>query len=330
MFRRRHPLLTARGETPVEALAPGDLVVALLGQRLAPVVWIGRTERAFAHAARDSFPVRVAAGAIAHGQPRRDLLLSPDHALLIEGRLVPVRHLVNGASIAHATAMRHVTYFHVELDRHDALLADGTAAESFLDTGNRHQFDTAGIRRLFPPAPPDPDAALRIWAEHGCAPLLLSGPVLAALHRRLRDRAVALGHVLTEEADLRITTGGTALATLRQAPGSWQAVVPAGVSTLRLVSRGGAAHEIASGLDDRRCLGVALAGLTLDGATIALDGDALTSGVHPPEPGCRWTDGSATLRIVPAARPRLLRVDTHPGWRLYWREPCDDPVGRRA
>jgi hypothetical protein len=323
-------ILTAQGEKPVEALAVGDLVLALLGQRLARIAWIGHTERNLAWGHRDSFPVRIQAGAIADGQPHRDLLLSPDHALLIDSRLVPVRHLVNGASIAHVTDMTRIAYFHVELDRHDAVLAEGMPAESFLDTGNRRQFDGSNIYSLFPAKTPDPDAALRVWAERGCAPLLLAGPILAALHRRLRERATMLGHELTEDADLHIVAGNAPLATTRIGPGAWQALLPAGTTSVAVLSRCGPAHEIASGLDDHRCLGVALAGLSLDGTAIALDGPALTGGAHPPEPGCRWTDGAAMLQLPAAATPRLLRVETHPGWRLYWNKQHPVPAGRRA
>ena len=85
------------------------------------------------------WPIRIQAGAFAPNTPRRDLLLSPDHAVYVDGRLIPVRYLVNGASIAQVET-DSVTYWHVELDRHDVILAEGLAAESYLDTGNRSVF----------------------------------------------------------------------------------------------------------------------------------------------------------------------------------------------
>jgi hypothetical protein len=68
--------------------------------------------------------------------PRRDLLLSPDHAVYVDGALIPIRYLINGRSIV-PTASRTVIYYHLELPRHDVLLAEGLPAESYLDTGNR-------------------------------------------------------------------------------------------------------------------------------------------------------------------------------------------------
>jgi serralysin len=107
-------------------------------------------------------PVRICASAFAAGIPARDLLLSPDHAVFVEdergGVLIPVGNLVNGATIARQQ-VDGITYFHVELRKHDVLIAEGLKAESYLDTGNRASFESGtdasvpclgGVR---PPAP---------------------------------------------------------------------------------------------------------------------------------------------------------------------------------
>ena len=127
-------ILTAEGEVPVEKLREGDLVP--VRGALLPIVWIGHRR---VDCTRQQRPVRVAAHAFAPGRPHRPLLLSPDHGVLIGKTLVPVRHLVNGASIAQVP-IDEVTYYHVELPRHEVLLAEGLACESFLDTGNRAAF----------------------------------------------------------------------------------------------------------------------------------------------------------------------------------------------
>jgi hypothetical protein len=140
-------LLTATGETAVEALRVGDLLCTQLGARLAPIVWIGRRHLdCLDHPKpQEVWPIRISAHAFGTGRPHRFLLLSPDHAVFVDGVLIPIRYLVNGASIAQCR-LDAVTYWHVELATHDVILAEGLAAESYLDTGNRCAFLSGQIR----------------------------------------------------------------------------------------------------------------------------------------------------------------------------------------
>jgi hypothetical protein len=136
-------IATADGATPVEQLRSGDRVMLARGG-LAPVVWLGRkfitTDR---HPRKsDVLPVCVSAGAFGDRVPDRDLLLSPDHAIFVNGSLIPVRYLMNGSTIAQRS-LCEVTYYHVELAVHDVILADGLPVESYLDTGNRFGFADA-------------------------------------------------------------------------------------------------------------------------------------------------------------------------------------------
>jgi hypothetical protein len=112
--------MAAAGEIPVETLQPGDLVFTYLSRRLVPIRWIGhRTVQS-----RPRFHGFPAASVIVHQNafgpslPSRDLVLSPDHSVYIHGKLVPVRYLTNAATIAWREA-KEITYYHVELDRHD-------------------------------------------------------------------------------------------------------------------------------------------------------------------------------------------------------------------
>ena len=182
-------LATAAGEIAVEDLCAGDRVITASGGS-APVVWIGQRLVACRRHPRPWLvqPVRIRAGAFADGLPRRDLLLSPDHAVFAEDVLIPVKYLVNGLDIVQETA-ESVHYFHVELERHNILLAEGLPAESYLDTGNRAQFANGAAHVTL-----HPDFSPLSWAD-ACAPLCLAGPVLAAVRRRLRERAEALGYL---------------------------------------------------------------------------------------------------------------------------------------
>jgi hypothetical protein len=130
-------ILTARGEVAVEALRVEDRL-PVRGGAIRRVLWCGGTRDAAVR------PVRVAAGAFGPGEPARDLYLSPDHAVLVDDVLVPVRRLLNGGSVARV-ARESVTYYHVQLPEHAAIFAEGLAAESYLDTGNRAQFAEAKV-----------------------------------------------------------------------------------------------------------------------------------------------------------------------------------------
>ena len=135
-------IATPAGETAIQALAIGDLVLTADG-RAAPVRWVGvqTVVSVFADPLR-SFPVRITAGALGPDLPVRDLLVSPDHALMLDGVLIQAGALVNGTTILRETAMpERFTYFHVELEDHALILAEGVPAETFLDTVTRRRFD---------------------------------------------------------------------------------------------------------------------------------------------------------------------------------------------
>ena len=133
---------TSRGDVAVEDLTIGDTLVSADGTPR-PVVWIGRRTivAAFADPVR-SFPIRIQAGALAERAPARDLFLSPDHALLIDGVLVQAGALVNGSTVTRvANPGPRFTYYHVETQDHAVILAEGAAAESFVNSITRRAFD---------------------------------------------------------------------------------------------------------------------------------------------------------------------------------------------
>jgi hypothetical protein len=181
-YRRGTRILTERGERTVEALQVGDRIRTMLNGSmvldggLAPIIWVGRREVDCAShpQPRKVWPVRVAAGAFGPGRPHSDLWLSPDHAVYVDGVLIPVRHLINGCTIMQVPADR-VTYYHVELPRHDVVLAEGLPAESFLDIRDGSNYASRpGPIRLYP------DFSARMWEAFGCARLVVTGPELDA------------------------------------------------------------------------------------------------------------------------------------------------------
>src|SRR5580658_1153527 len=119
----------------VESLHVGDRVRTRRGDTAA-IVWIGQRNVDCRHHPDPGTvcPVRVLAGAFGPGLPSRDLWLSPDHAVFVEGVLIPIHCLINGGTIRQIV-VPEVTYYHVELPAHDVILAEGLPVESYLDTG---------------------------------------------------------------------------------------------------------------------------------------------------------------------------------------------------
>ena len=181
---------TSSGEVAVDALRVGDQVVTASG-RHRPIKWLGhRTIDCRLHPhPQGALPVRIAAHAFAPDMPARDLLVSPGHSICIDalgGVLVPAIALVNGSTIAQLDVDK-ITYWHVELDEHDILLAEGLATESYLDMGNRGFFREADIVVL----DVAPDARAKTHAEF-CLPFYAEGVVVDALKLQLARRAEAI------------------------------------------------------------------------------------------------------------------------------------------
>ena len=127
---------TPAGPCSVEYLQPGDVVDTQGGP--ATISWVGHRR------ASDARVIRFHSHALGPRIPCRDLCVSHDHAMLVDGVLVPAHLLVNGRTIVEER-WTVVTFYHVELDRHAILFAEGAPAESYLDTGNRAQFGNCSL-----------------------------------------------------------------------------------------------------------------------------------------------------------------------------------------
>ena len=130
-------VLTAQGERRVENLAIGDLVPTMFGGTR-PIQWIGRfpIKKSIPSALwpTGARPVRIARSAIAPNVPQTDLYVSQAHALFFEGALVEAGCLINGATITldEAGAFNELEYFHIKLDKHDVIYAEGLPVETLL------------------------------------------------------------------------------------------------------------------------------------------------------------------------------------------------------
>ena len=178
---------TPAGEVPVQTLRVGDLVTVDEQEHPEPIVWIGRRSVTCVRLPdpQNVWPVRVSAGAIDLNKPRRDLWLSPDHAVYIDDVLIPVKQLINGISIVQVP-VDEVLYYHVELRRHDLLIAAGLPVESYLDTGDRTRFaNREGVIEFRPKFFSAPTSIAQTWELNGRAPLLITGSRLDAIRERL-------------------------------------------------------------------------------------------------------------------------------------------------
>ena len=147
---------TPGGEVAVEMLKRGDLILTRDGRTMS-VSWIGRQtiSTRFGDPLR-VLPIRFIAGALAENVPSRDLLVSPDHAILVGDVLIQAGALVNGTSVRRETNVPQTfTYYHVELDDHSLILAENTPAETFVDNVDRLAFDNwEEYEVLFPEGKP--------------------------------------------------------------------------------------------------------------------------------------------------------------------------------
>ncbi len=164
-------ILTPGGEVPVECLQPGDLVLTL-DHGPQPLLWVGRRTTTFGHGNHRHQPVRIAAGAMGHGLPYRDLMVSPQHRLLVAGPdgkrfaaggLAKAKGLCGKPGIGQNSACTSVEYLQLLLPRHGIVLANGVPAETFLPRAfalaSLSAADCAVLCALIPGLADDPDTA---------------------------------------------------------------------------------------------------------------------------------------------------------------------------
>ena len=180
---------SALGSRTVEDLVLGDIIVTASGAQR-PIRWVGhRTIDCRRHPRpAEVMPVRIAAHAFGPNKPARDLYVSPGHAICIDmlgGVLIPAGSLVNGSTIVQVD-VESVTYWHVELDEHEIILAEELPSESYLEMGNRDFF----AENVTVALAASPDTPIRTHADF-CRPYYAEGSLVDAVRARLHTRAAA-------------------------------------------------------------------------------------------------------------------------------------------
>lgn len=186
---------TDKGQVVVEDIEIGDKVECLGGLR--EVRWVGYRHdliRRVPEEKRDDFfPVVIKQGAISDNVPSRDLSVSPWHHIYTDGMLFRAKDLVNGSSIFANKDMAAVSYYHIELDQFDVILAHGLYSEAYVDGGNRDFFQNADVVSL------RPEQLVRRRAERPGFEVAKDSKLIHAMQKRFSDRALLSGEARADE-----------------------------------------------------------------------------------------------------------------------------------
>ena len=180
-FLKGTKIRTAEGERKIEDLGVGDLLLTMFGG-LRPIQWIGRYPLRKSDPSKpwvkDALPVRIARSALAPDVPHADLYVTAGHCLLIDGVLAPAEMLINGATITRCEPEGdELEYFHIKLESHDAVYAEGAPAETLFYVDESAVNFAEHLRRYGTPT----------TEETRCAPLVHIGGGRDELKSRFRS-----------------------------------------------------------------------------------------------------------------------------------------------
>ena len=180
-FLKGTTIRTVSGDRKIEDLAVGGLLPTMFSG-LRPVQWIGRYSFKKSDPAKawvkEALPVRIARSALAPNVPHADLYVTTLHGLLIDGVLVPAEMLVNGTTITrYEPESAELEFFHVKLESHDVIYAEGAPTESLLNVEESAVNFAEYLRQYGSPA----------TEEARCAPYVHTGGGRVELMSRARS-----------------------------------------------------------------------------------------------------------------------------------------------
>ncbi|WP_336946720.1 Hint domain-containing protein [Asaia sp. HN010] len=172
---------TPQGRRPVETLRPGDPVYCYSdGTRHVEIIQF--CGEGYKRVDTDlpltlaGYPVEVAAHAFGPDAPCQNLLVTPEHCLFLDGKLVPSRLLVDGHAIKYRTDMTAYKYYHIETQKHRLIDCNGILSETYLDTGNRAIFTHHEALEGFTPQQ-------RLWSRDAVAPLVTQADTVLQIRK---------------------------------------------------------------------------------------------------------------------------------------------------
>ncbi|NHN89101.1 Hint domain-containing protein [Acetobacter conturbans] len=316
---------TVQGDVPVQDIRIGDQIVAIVNGHptLRKIVWTGMASVSVRSGLPDDeagYPIRILKDAFSDNVPSKDMLITSEHCLFLQNRFLPARILVNGRSIFYDRSITTYDYYHIETEPHSVILADNVPTESYLDTGNRSSFRQAGKVAVL--------AASRhlTWKQDAAAPLDVTPAFTETLYRTIETRAVRNSverktDILqtTSDPDLHLMTArGDMIRMERKAGRISFFPLPAGVKSVRLLSRTSRPHDVIGPfVDDRRQLGVLVGRVMLAQGQNYLEmtehfhNEQLAGWFAPTSHQARWTTGDARLSLEGAdvTREGVLAIE---------------------
>jgi hypothetical protein len=206
-FLKGTKIRTSEGERKIETLTVGDLVPTKFGD-LRPIQWIGRYSLKKSNASKrwvkGALPVRISRSALAPDVPHADLYVTGGHSLFLDGLLVPVGDLINGASIARDERdCDELEFFHIKLESHDVIYAEGAPFDTLLNVDESAVNFAEYFRRYGVPDTPETPCAPRVTYGGGrgefrsrirsaMSPWLDRREPLDVIRDRLEERGIAL------------------------------------------------------------------------------------------------------------------------------------------
>lgn len=318
-FLKGSLLETPSGWIKVEDLSIGDMIFSYENGKktVRAITWIGHSE--IVNAQEESYPVKIARHALADNVPFADLYITPEHCLFLDGCFVPVRMLVNERSIVTQTDLHNFEIYHIELQNHSVINAQGVLTESFLDTRN-HTFalkSTSNVEKL--------STSHKEWNTDSAAPLNVKPDFVEPLYKMIEQRAVNLNmervrtyHTLTQVTNLSFVNQSGLPILSRKKDGWFLLTLPAGTTKVSILSNATKPSDaIGPYWDDRRKMGVlvknALHLRKTDHIKIDMNTQSYASQWYANTDSTYWTNGNSSLLLAPCEEQTILALEISGG-----------------
>lgn len=308
------------GMVRVEDIMPGDLVYGLGHNntwQLRQVTWVGKqtaTVAAYKHDDLAGYPVCIRRNAIDEGVPFADLYVTSEHCMFFDDYFVPIRMLVNGKTIFYDRSFTTYEYYHIELEKHSVIAANGALSESYLDTGNRHYFTSKSIINTA-------STRVKSWDRDAAAMLITKRGGVEAIFNALDQRADRMSVALIEPKKERtnnpdvylVTDKGGKIAPVRVTDKEVLFELPSVIKNVRLMSRTYRPCDVwGPHHDNRHDYGILVGDIIIHQEqekyklNTHLSGKELSGWLPQFHSRARWTSGNALIPLKPEEDDRNI------------------------